>query len=127
MIIADACCGWNDFTEAFRREIELVFPGRPLRKLLPEDPVYSSYYKLGDADLQEGGRHGRSSRSRAWRGSISAAGARRDVSRPVIMTCGWDGHEHPRGTRVDDRPSRGSWGPTSMTYLSWGRSSWAAS
>ncbi|MGD9127385.1 MAG: DUF4159 domain-containing protein, partial [Planctomycetia bacterium] len=32
MIIADACCGWKDFTESFRREIELIFPGRPLRK-----------------------------------------------------------------------------------------------
>ena len=31
-IIADACCGWNDFAESFRREMELIFPGRPLQK-----------------------------------------------------------------------------------------------
>ena len=29
-ILGDACCGWNDFAESFRREIELIFPGRPL-------------------------------------------------------------------------------------------------
>ncbi len=37
MILGDACCGWNDFTESFRREIKLIFPGRPLRKMLPEE------------------------------------------------------------------------------------------
>ena len=37
-IIADACCGWNDFAESFRREIELIFPGRPLHAMLPEEP-----------------------------------------------------------------------------------------
>ncbi len=25
-ILADACCGWNDFADAFRHEIELMFP-----------------------------------------------------------------------------------------------------
>ena len=53
-IIGDACCGWNDFAESFRREMELIFPGRPLRKMLPEEPVYSSYYKLGDLTYKKG-------------------------------------------------------------------------
>ena len=50
-ILGDACCGWNDFDESFRREMELIFPGRPLQKMLPEEPLFSSYYKLGDLDL----------------------------------------------------------------------------
>ena len=34
--------------------MELIFPGRPLRKMLPEEPVFSSYYKLGDLTYKKG-------------------------------------------------------------------------
>jgi hypothetical protein len=97
-ILGDACCGWNDFAESFRREIELIFPGRPLRKMLPEEPVFSSYFKLGnftykkaddstytDLPCLEGIDFG------------CRAGV---IFSPCDLTCGWDGHEHPRGTRV---------------------------
>ena len=97
-ILGDACCGWNDFAESFRREIEAIFPGRPLRKLLPEDPIYASYYKLGNLSYKRGD------------GSIFTEppclegidfGCRTGVVfSPRDLTCGWDGHEHPRGTRV---------------------------
>ena len=73
-ILGDACCGWNDFADRFRREMELIFPGRPLRKLPPEEPVYSSYYKLGELDLQAGRRLDLHASRPAWKGSISAAG-----------------------------------------------------
>ena len=53
MIIGDACCGWKDFNEAFRREIQAIFPDRPLRKLTPDDPIFSSYYKLGNFTYQK--------------------------------------------------------------------------
>ena len=97
-ILGDACCGWNDFAESFRREIELIFPGRPLHVMLPEEPVYASYYKLGDLTYKKGD------------GSIFSGppclegidfGCRAGVIfSPRDLTCGWDGHEHPRGTRV---------------------------
>jgi hypothetical protein len=53
MIIGDACCGWKDFNDAFRREIQAIFPDRPMRKLTPDDPIFSSYYKLGDFTYQK--------------------------------------------------------------------------
>ena len=34
--------------------MEAIFPGRPLRKMLPEEPVFSSYYKLGDFTYKKG-------------------------------------------------------------------------
>ncbi len=34
--------------------MELIFPGRPLRKMLREEPVYSSYYKLGELTYKKG-------------------------------------------------------------------------
>jgi len=114
LILADACCGWKDFAESFRREMELVFPGRPLRKMLPDEPVFSSYYKLGDLTYKKGDG------SEFTEGPCLEAidfGCRSGVVfSPRDMTCGWDGHEHPRGTRIVIDQAR-QVGANLITYL----------
>ncbi|MGD0655066.1 MAG: DUF4159 domain-containing protein [Thermoguttaceae bacterium] len=97
-ILADACCGWNDFVEAFRREIELIFPTRPLRKLTPDDPVYASYYKLGNLTYKKG--DGSTFAEAPCLEGINFGCRAGVIFSPRDLTCGWDGHEHPRGTRV---------------------------
>jgi hypothetical protein len=97
-ILADACCGWADFAEAFRHEMELVFPGRPLRRMLPEDPVYSSYYKLGALRYKKG--DGSTYKDAPCLESIDFGCRSGVIFSPCDLTCGWDGHEHPRGLRV---------------------------
>ena len=97
-IIGDACCGWNDFAESFRREIESIFPGRPLRKMLPEDPVYASYYKLGNLTYKKG--DGSTFSEPPCLEGIDFGCRTGVIFSPRDLTCGWDGHEHPRGTRV---------------------------
>jgi hypothetical protein len=97
-IIGDACCGWNDFTEAFRREMELIFPGRPLRKMLPEEPVFSSYYKMNTLTYKKG--DGSTYVEEPCLESIDFGCRSGVIFSPCDLTCGWDGHEHPRGTRV---------------------------
>lgn len=97
-IIGDACCGWKDFAESFRREMEAIFPGRPLRKLLPEEPVFSSYYKLGSFHYKKG--DGSVSEGEPCLEGIDFGCRTGVIFSPADMTCGWDGHEHPRGTRV---------------------------
>ena len=97
-IIGDACCGWADFAESFRREIELIFPGRPLRKLLPDDPLYASYYKLGNLTYKKG--DGSTFTEAACLEGIDFGCRTGVIFSPRDLTCGWDGHEHPRGTRV---------------------------
>ncbi|MBC7336431.1 MAG: DUF4159 domain-containing protein, partial [Clostridia bacterium] len=94
-IIGDACCGWNDFAESFRREMELIFPGRPLRKMLPEEPVFSSYYKRGNFTYQkaDGSRYD----DAPCLESIDFGCRSGVIFSPADMTCGWDGHDHPRG------------------------------
>ncbi len=114
MILGDACCGWKDFNEAFRREMAATFPDRPLRKLTPDDPLFASYYKLGaftyqkadgsryqDAPCLEGIRFG-------CRTGV--------VYSPADLTCGWDGHDHPRGLRVVIDQAR-QVGANYVTYL----------
>jgi hypothetical protein len=97
-ILGDACCGWNDFAESFRREIEQIFPNRPLRKMLPEEPIYSSYYKLGDLTYKRG--DGSTFVEPPCLEGIDFGCRTGVIFSPRDLTCGWDGHEHPRGTRV---------------------------
>jgi hypothetical protein len=97
-ILGDACCGWNDFAESFRREMELIFPGRELRRMAPEDPLFSSYYKLGSFTYKRG--DGSEYTDEPCLESIDFGCRSGVVFSPCDLTCGWDGHEHPRGTRV---------------------------
>jgi hypothetical protein len=97
-IVGDACCGWKDFTEAFRREMGLIFPDRPLRKMLPEEPVYSSYYKLGNFTYKKG--DGSTNNDVPCLEGIDFGCRTGVIFSPCDLTCGWDGHEHPHGTRV---------------------------
>jgi hypothetical protein len=113
-IIGDACCGWPLFAESFRREIELILPGRPLRKLLPEDPLFSSYYKLGNVTYK---REDGSTFSEPPNIEGVDIGCRTAVIfSPWDLTCGWDGHEHPRGTRAQIEDAR-YLGANIITYI----------
>lgn len=113
-ILADACCGWQDFCDSFRQEMEHVFPGRPLRKLLPEEPVYSSYYKLGALTYKKG--DGSEFTEEPCLEGIDFGCRTGVIFSPRDMTCGWDGHEHPRGTRVTIDQAR-QLGANLVTYL----------
>ncbi|GAG46971.1 unnamed protein product, partial [marine sediment metagenome] len=100
-ILGDACCGWTDFADSFRREMELIFPGRPLRKMLPEEPVFASYYKLGDFTYKTHKKAvGSTHRDKPCLEGIDFGCRTGVIFSPSDLTCGWDGHEHPRGTRV---------------------------
>lgn len=97
-IIGDACCGWDDFAQAFRREMELIFPGRPLRKMLPEEPLFSSYYRLGSFTYQKA--DGSQYDEAPCLESIDFGCRSGVIFSPTDMSCGWDGHDHPRGLRL---------------------------
>ncbi len=113
-ILGDACCGWNDFADSFRREMELIFPARPLRKLPPEEPVFSSYYKLGEMTYKRG--DGSTFREPPCQEGINFGCRAGVLFSPRDLTCGWDGHEHPRGIRVVIDEAR-QLGANMITYL----------
>ena len=114
-IIGDACCGWKDFAESFRKEMELTFPGRPLRKLMPEEPIYSSYYKLGHLTYKKGEQGEEFTEPPCLEG-IDFGCRTGVIFSPRDLTCGWDGHEHPRGTRVVIDQAR-QLGANIVTYI----------
>jgi hypothetical protein len=114
MIIGDACCGWKDFNDAFRREIQAIFPNRPMRKLTPDDPLLSSYYKLSNFTYQKA--DGSKYEEAPCLEGITVGCRLAVVYSPVDLTCGWDGHDHPRGLRVAIDQSR-QIGANYVTYL----------
>ena len=113
-IIGDACCGWKDFNEAFRREIAAIFPNRPLRKLTADEPLLSAYYKLGNFTYQkaDGSRY----EAEPCLEGIGFGCRTGVIYSPVDLTCGWDGHDHPRGLRVVIDQAR-QVGANYVTYL----------
>ena len=113
-ILGDACCGWKDFAESFRREMEAIFPGRPLHKMLPEEPVYSSYYKLGQLTYKKG--DGSTYTADPCLEGIDFGCRSGVIFSPCDLTCGWDGHEHPRGKRVVIDQAR-QLGANMITYV----------
>ncbi len=113
-ILGDACCGWKDFDASFREEMALVFPQRPLRRLLPDDPIFATYYKLGDFEYQRG--DGTRHVDKPCLEGISIGCRLGVIYSPADLTCGWDGHDHPRGTRVVIEQAR-QIGANYITYL----------
>lgn len=114
MIIGDACCGWKDFNQSFRQEMASIFTGNPLRKLPPDEPIFSSFYKLGSFTYQkaDGSRYD----DEPCLEGISVGCRTGVVYSPVDLTCGWDGHDHPRGLRVMIDQAR-QVGANYVTYL----------
>jgi hypothetical protein len=115
MIIGDACCGWKDFNESFRQEIEAIFPGRVMRKLPPDDPLFASYYKLGSAFTYQKADGSRYKAEPCLEG-LTVGCRTAVVYSPADLTCGWDGHDHPRGLRVVIDQAR-QIGANYVTYL----------
>jgi pimeloyl-ACP methyl ester carboxylesterase len=46
LLMAEACCGRQDFANAFVREMRKVFPGRELEPVSPESPIFSIPNKI---------------------------------------------------------------------------------
>lgn len=53
-LVAEACCGSQEFATAFRQLAAELYPEYPLRPLSPDHAVFSSYYKLSDTYGLEG-------------------------------------------------------------------------
>lgn len=114
MLIGDACCGWKDFDESFREVVAKIFPDRPLRKLSPDDPLFASYYKLGGFTYQQA--DGSKETAAPCLEGVTLGCRLGVVYSPVDLTCGWDGHDHPRGLRVVIDQAR-QIGANYVTYL----------
>ncbi|NOX56192.1 MAG: DUF4159 domain-containing protein, partial [Planctomycetes bacterium] len=113
-IIGDACCGWKDFNDSFHEQIGSLLPGKPLQPLEPDDPLFGAYYQLNDFTYQrsDGTRYA----ERPCTEGIYVGCRLAVIHSPADLTCGWDGHVHPRGLRVVPDQAR-QIGANYITYL----------
>jgi len=91
-----------------------LLPGRRLQRLEPDDPLLGAYYRLNNFKYQraDGTRYV----DKPCVEGIYVGCRLGVIHSPVDLTCGWDGHEHPRGTRVViDQPRQ--IGANYITYL----------
>ena len=97
-LIADACCGSDDFWKAFLKEMKAIFPRRRLYQLQPDHPVFDCYYQLANVKHYESGKVVGQSPPVLWGINI---GCRTAIFLTVEdLSCGWDGHMHDQGKRL---------------------------
>jgi len=53
MLMADSICASREFTESFRREMSQIFAERPMERIPPADPIFSTRYGGEDLRLVE--------------------------------------------------------------------------
>jgi uncharacterized protein DUF4159 len=106
MLLADSICASNAFSKSFRREIEAIFPERPLESIPLTDPMLSSQY--GGYDVRQLTQTKRPDRS-AKRGAEKSRREKRPVRlegirigdrwavvfSPLDISCALDGHSGP--------------------------------
>ena len=107
-LIGDACCGANEFSVAFVRNVRAIFPDRPLREIRPDDPLYHCYQDVDEVTFKEEGKA-------PYKAKPNLRGMYIGCRLAVIlsthdMSCGWARHEHPQGKRIsgDDAITIGS-------------------
>lgn len=55
-LLASAGCSSTDWDRSFRREIKRIFPGRELRRITLDHPLYHTVFEISEIRLSHGGR-----------------------------------------------------------------------
>ena len=97
-LIGDACCGAEEFAESFIKEMRAIFPDRPLEPLQGDHPIYNCFYHVENVTYCEGTTPKNTKSPYVLGISLGCRAA--VVMTPYDMSCGWDGHDHDKGTRV---------------------------
>src|SRR5262249_28548039 len=108
--LGDACCGREEFADSFRKEVLNLFPDRAFEALERDHPIFKALYNYSvDAkgksvpvhyiEWIEGKK--RESKGPPRLEGVTIGCRTAVIFTPYDMSCGWDGHTHPRGKRVE--------------------------
>jgi len=100
-LLADACCGRQDFASSFQREVSLLFPDRAFDLLEVDHPIYRAYYPYTNVHYRtyDGGV------MNEFQGPPQLLGMNVGCRTAIVftpwdMSCGWDEHTHEHGSRL---------------------------
>ena len=114
MIIGDACCGWKDFDERSAARCRRSSPTAPSQAHARTIPLLLVLLQARELHVPEGRRL--AYEDAPCLEGITVGCRTAVVYSPADLTCGWDGHDHPRGLRVVIDQSR-QIGANYVTYL----------
>jgi hypothetical protein len=114
MLVMSPCCGANAFKKAAYSEMKKLFPHRPLRRIPPDHPLYSCFYKIKKVAVRHTGE-------KYKQVDPPVRGITLGCRLAVILyecdvCCGWSGHEHPTGHRMQPGDAR-KLGVNMITYF----------
>ena len=112
-LLGDACCGSDDFFNAFMSEMKRIFLDRPLRRLAPDHPLYVCHYRIPAVEMMIEGEEVGKKPPELY--GIDFGCRTAVFVTPYDLSCGWDGHEHSHGKRVRIADAR-RLGVNMMTY-----------
>jgi hypothetical protein len=100
--LGDACCGREEFADSFRKEVLAMFPDRAFETLELDHPIFKAFYKYTSVNYIEyiDGKR-RESKGPPKLEGVNIGCRTAVIFTPFDMSCGWDGHTHPRGKRVE--------------------------
>ena len=113
-VIADACCGSEAFTDGFLDFVHATFPHRRFEPLPPEHPLFHAFFDIDEVTFQEGTKVVRQGPPEIFAVEIGCRAAVLFTCHDV--SCGWDGHVHDTGARIEPHDAV-RLGTNMLTYI----------
>jgi len=98
-VLGDACCGSEEFFKSFVSEMRKTFPNKPLHLLDPDHPIFNCHYKIDTVRARVEAKYVNGVRPPIY--GINFGCRTAVFAWPYDLSCGWDGHTHEHGKRID--------------------------
>jgi hypothetical protein len=98
-VFANSSSGKDSFTESFKKEFQAMFPDRPWYTLPPEHPLFHSHFQLTTLRHKDGASKYENRFPTIYGINVGCRTA--VLFTPCDVACGWDGHSHDFGRRID--------------------------
>jgi hypothetical protein len=102
-LMAEACCGRKAFDEAFREQLKLVFPQKPLQRLEATHPVFSCGYRIDKVRYEPAVLKELPDFAEPHLEGITHEGRTIVIYSPYSLGCSLEGHSCPQCRGVADQ------------------------
>jgi hypothetical protein len=114
-LVCDACCGSDEFLQAWVREMARIFPQRKTVRLAEDHPIFNCFYKIDEVGYQVEGK--KPFKDRPMLMGINIGCRTAVILSPYDLSCAWDGHGHDEGKRVWPREDAMKLGTNIVAYV----------
>jgi len=103
-VFGNSSSGKEAFTESFKKEFQAMFPDCPWHRLPPEHPLFQSHFQLSTLRHKDGASKFENRFPTIYGVNVGCRTA--VIFTPIDVACGWDGHSHDFGQRIDIEDAR---------------------